>query len=216
MNISIIDGRRNAIGTAPVKVLVDVFRSTSTIPVIIKNNAQCVIPSRTIRQARTNQRKRECSMLVGERFGLKVPGFHYNNSPADVWDVDFSGKTVCFTSTNGTMVLEKIRDFPKIFISSFVNFTATLELLRDEDEVEIVMSGRPDASADEDLIYAEFLRDSLSGNQSSFEVYATSVRNSKGAKRLSMLGYAKDVEKCLAIDHVDFATVYENGRIVRA
>ena len=216
MRVNIIDGRRDHIGSAPVKVLVDVFRSTSTMPVLLKNGARTVVPSRSVRGARKLYRNDPDFILIGERFGIKVPGFHYNNSPSDVWDVDFSGKNISFTSTNGTRVLEKIKHFPGVFISSFINHSATVAAVSGAEDVEIVMSGRPDSKSDEDLAYSEFLRDSLAGKNPGFETCAEKVRASSGARRLAVLGYKDDVEKCLVLDHVDFPVKYLDGKVIRS
>lgn len=37
-------------------------------------------------------------ILVGERHGKILPGFDYGNSPSQIKNVDFSGKTVVHTS----------------------------------------------------------------------------------------------------------------------
>ncbi len=216
LNVDIIDGRRDKIGDQPVKVLIDVFRSTSTIPLILNNGAKCVIPSRTIRTAMRIQKENPGSFLVGERFGVKVPGFDYCNSPYDVWNVDFKDKIVSFTSTNGTLVLEKIKSFPKVFIASFVNHEATIRALQGSRDIQIVMSGRPDSGSDEDLVYAEYLKSSLLGKKPDTETFMDMARRSSGARRLAILGYSKDVDKCLSLDHVKFPVVLDGDRIVRS
>ena len=177
MEVSVIEGRRSEIGTHAAYVLVDVFRSTTTIPIILKNGADYVIPVFRLSTARSIARKNSEYVTVGERYGFKVPQFQFGNSPADVINESFQGKAVIFTSTNGTRVLEKIRERKNVFIASFVNFSATRKALQNFESVAIVMSGRPDGSADEDRIFSEMLSKSLLGEKPDVEGYVAMARD---------------------------------------
>lgn len=213
--MNIIEGRRSDIGRYDAYVLVDVFRSTSTIPIILKNGAEYVIPAFRLSTARSIARRNPDYVTVGERYGFKIPQFQFGNSPADVMNESFKGKVVIFTSTNGTRVLEKIRDRENVLIASFVNFSATRKALNDFGSVAIVMSGRPDGSADEDKIFSEMLSRSLSGEKVDVERYVAQARDSKGARRLQMIGYARDVIPATSVDIVKFPVVFRDGKIIK-
>lgn len=215
MNVEVVDGRKSRTFRKSTKVLVDIFRSTSTIPVMFRRGVASVKPTSSVRSAKQLKREHPEYLVVGERYGLKVPGFDMNNSPHDAMEADLEGKTVIFTSTNGTMVLKRISSMGKIYISSFVNVTATCEKLKDLDTVDIVVSNRPDGQADEDYLYADFLKATLLGQAPDFEEYADKIKNSKGARRLKLLGARKDIEASLQKDFSRDALIYDGEYIVR-
>jgi 2-phosphosulfolactate phosphatase len=215
MKVSIVEGRRTSEYSKSPKVLVDVYRSTTTIPLILNSGAKYVIPTLTSAEARSVASEIKNSVTVGEKYGIKVPGFDLNNSPYDVSRYDFSGKIAIITSTNGTKVLRKIQDTGDIFIASFVNMSATLELLQDFEDVQIVLSGRPDGSADEDIAFGEALRMSLLGEPYDMEKIINRVRRGRGTKRLIMIGGRRDISLSLSPDIVDFPCKYENGKIIK-
>ena len=215
MKVSIVEGRRTSEYSKSPKVLVDVYRSTTTIPLILNSGAKYVIPALTSAEARSVASEIKNSVTVGEKYGIKVPGFDLNNSPYDVSRYDFSGKIAIITSTNGTKVLRKIQDTGDIFIASFVNMSATLELLQDFEDVQIVLSGRPDGSADEDIAFGEALRMSLLGEPYDMEKIINRVRRGRGTKRLIMIGGRRDISLSLSQDIVNFPCKYENGKIIK-
>ena len=215
MKVSIVEGRRTSQYSKSPKVLVDVYRSTTTIPLILNSGAKYVIPALTSAEARSVASGIKNSVTVGEKYGIKVPGFDLNNSPFDVSRYDFTGKVAIITSTNGTKVLRKIQDTGDIFIASFVNMSATLEVLQDLEEVQIVLSGRPDGSADEDIAFGEALRMSLLGEPYDMGKIINRIRRGRGTKRLIMIGGRRDISLSLSPDIVDFPCKYENGKIVR-
>lgn len=216
LKISIVEGRKDTIPHAEAYALIDIFRSTSTIPLLLRNGASMVVPVFRLNTARAMMKKDPDFIAVGERYGFKIPQFDYGNSPADILKHSFEGKPILFTSTNCTRVLERMRDRDKIFITSFVNFTATYERLIEFDDIALVMSGRPDGSADEDQIFSLFLEQKLKGKDIDPTSFIQMARKSNGARRLKLIGYGRDVIPATTMDTVSFAAVYQDGRIVTA
>lgn len=214
LKVNILDGRKEKTFEQSTKVLVDVFRSTSTMPIILTRGGEKIIPTASVSNAKELKKKNPEFLVVGERYGMKVPGFDMNNSPSDAMIAQLEGKTVIFTSTNGTKVLKKIYPTGKVYISSFINFTSTYLKLKDLDRVDIIVSNRPDGPADEDYIYAEFLRSWLLGNSPPFEEAAERIRKSKGSMRLKLMGARKDIEASLALDFCKKAVVFQDPYIV--
>lgn len=215
MEINILDGRKEKEFRESTKVLVDIFRSTTTIPYILKMGCDKIIPTSSISQARTIRKELPEAVLIGERFGIRIRGFDYNNSPYEVANVDFSGKTVVFTSTNGTKVLERIKNRGEIFLSSFVNAGSTALALKNLDSVDIVLSNRPDGPADEDMIFGEYLRDLLEGKNPDQNAYSEMLISSKGSRRLAMIGGKRDLEYTMKYDFVDFPVYYDGRYVIR-
>lgn len=214
MIVNILDGRKEKNFENSTKVLVDIFRSTSTMPIILARGVPKIIPTSSVKAAKQLGAENPDYIVIGERYGMKVPGFHMNNSPDAALNYDFKGKTVVFTSTNGTLVLKRISATGKVYIGSFVNFHATVSRIRDLDRVDIVVSNRPDGPADEDLIFAEYLKSELLGESPGFDVYAERIRKSKGARRLKMMGAREDIESSLKLDYCKKALSFDGEFIV--
>ena len=195
--------------------MVDVFRSTSSIPILLARGAEYVIPTRTVKEARELRKKIPGALLIGERYGFKVVRFDYGNTPALLWKTDFTHKVIIFTSTNGTKVLNKISSAEAVYTSSFINHEATCSKIRDADKVQIYVSGRPDGKAVEDELYAHFLAADLEGRKPDPLRVIDKVRHCSGARRLKLMGFEEDIEASLRFNSVDFAVRYLDGKIVR-
>lgn len=215
MEIVIEDGRKQDTFGESTKILVDIYRSTTTIPIILRNGAKEVYPTEFVEEARDLKRKNPEFLAIGERLGFRVPLFDYGNSPSRLWGVDFTGKSVIFTSTNGTKVLRKLIGTGDIFLSSFVNVSATVAAVKGADKISIVASNRPDGKADEDYIFAEYLRDLLLGKNPDLDQTVTRIKKSRGSKWLKVMGFRKDIEYSLRIDSADFPVAFRDGRIIR-
>lgn len=214
MKVNILDGRKEKTFESSTKVLVDIFRSTSTMPIILARGVPRIIPTSSIKDAKRLKSENPEYVVVGERYGMKVPGFHMNNSPDDALNYDFRERTVVFTSTNGTLVLKRIAPSGKVYIGSFINFHATVQKLQNLDRVDIVVSNRPDGPADEDYIFAEFLKLELQGESPEFSDYADRIRNSKGSRRLKLMGARRDIESSLKLDYCPKAVSYDGEYII--
>ncbi len=215
MKVHIIPGRAEAHSVKGTAVLIDVFRATSTIPVMFLRNARSVRPFPKIREARKFARSNRDAVLVGERFGIRVPGFDFNNSPSDILEAELEGKDIAFTSTNGTRVLNLLSGSDRILIASFINHSATVEKLKESEEVWLVRADRPDGVSQEDEIYADYLKKSLLGEKPDLEEYKKRIRNCNGSKILARLGYSRDVEMALRADLASFSVVYQNGEFLK-
>ncbi|MEM0139028.1 MAG: 2-phosphosulfolactate phosphatase [Ferroplasma sp.] len=215
MKVNIIDGRKEKIFDDSTKVLIDIFRATTTIPLMFYRGASSIIPVRTITETRRLKNKNPEYITSGERYGMRIPGFAYGNSPGAIMNSDLTGKTFLFTSTNGIKVLFKIMKFPgTIYLSSFINFSATYEAIKNEKTVSIIVSNRPDGKSDEDYIYAEMLEDRLEGKDIDIDKFKEQILNSHGAKRLKIMGASSDISNSLAVDIYKRAVIYNGSAIV--
>lgn len=215
MLVNIIDGRKEKNFDDSVKVLIDVFRSTTTLPLMLYRKAKYIIPVRTITETRKLKEKNPQYITSGERYGIRIPGFNYDNSPYAILNSDLSNKIVLFTSTNGIKVLYKIMNYPgKIYLSSFVNFNATYNAIKNYDKISLIVSNRPDGKSDEDYIYADMLENKLNGNDINVDEYKDKIRKSRGSKRLRIMGASKDIEISLNVDLYNYPVIYNDGKIL--
>jgi 2-phosphosulfolactate phosphatase len=94
------------------------------------------------------------AVLSGERGGVPIPGFDLGNSPAEYTPDRVAGKTVVFTTTNGTRALERCKLAKRVLIAAFANFSAVCRELTDENEVAIVCAGTDGHVTREDTLLA--------------------------------------------------------------
>ncbi|KAA8922154.1 MAG: 2-phosphosulfolactate phosphatase family protein [Thermoplasma sp.] len=210
--IRVGDGRKSD-SWAEINVVVDIFRSTTTIPMILAGGARYILPFRDVRKAIEFKRKNPEIVLVGEKYGIKPPYFDYDNSPAEVSAADLSGKVVAFTSTNGTYVLSRIKQ-GRVLFSSYVNLSATVSVIRKQQDVLILPSNRPIGKAQEDILFANLLKLMAEGQKVDLEEY---TRKTAEINRNIIAGVSeRDLEFCLKVDYTGIVPEYIDGRIVQS
>ena len=140
-----------------VAVVLDVLRATSTIVYALAAGVKAVIPCGEIDDARriAAQSPPGTVLLGGERHGLKISGFDLGNSPTDYTPPAVAGKTLIFTTTNGTRALIRARAARRVLVGAFLNLGVVVRLLANETgPVHIVCAGTDGQVTLEDVLCA--------------------------------------------------------------
>ena len=207
-------GARRAARAGSVVVVVDAFRASTTIAVLVSKGAR-IVPVASVDEAASA----ETDFRIGERGSAKVAGFDFGNSPTEILGSEIPpGSTVALSTTNGTRVLEAARGASTILTGAFVNAGILSEELAGETnydaEVVVVGCGWEGRRASEDEAAAgailhrlQFRGVELDGRAKRVvEGYLSrsvrTLRNNSAARRLKRLGYEEDLEFCLAEDTV--------------
>ena len=113
-------------------VMIDTLRASTTIVAALANGAAAVIPLLRVEDvhARTSEWVRKQIVLGGEREGVKIDLFDLGNSPAEYSGDVVEGKTVLFTTTNGTRALEQCRQAHAVLIGALTNLSAICHAIR--------------------------------------------------------------------------------------
>ena len=144
-------------------VVIDVLRATTTIVHALAAGAVEVIPCLEIDEAlRIAGESVATSIRGGERGGRKIEVFDLGNSPLDYTPAKVGGRSVVFTTTNGTRALMRCRSARRVLIGAFVNFSAVCRALAEEDVIEIVCAGTDGHVTREDTLLAGAIVDELS------------------------------------------------------
>ena len=161
MKIKIVHDAKQATGLA---IIIDVFRAFTVEPYLIYNGVEKIIPVGDKQIAYDLKEKNNDYILVGERSGVKLPGFDFGNSPSQIKNVDFSNKTVVHTTSCGTQGIVNAINASEIITGSLVNASAIAKYIKQNnfDEVSIVSMSRPNElpSAEDDLC-ARYLKSLL-------------------------------------------------------
>lgn len=221
-----------------VVVVVDVLRASSTIAVALANGARNIVPfdstEEVVVRSKAFARGEVC--LAGERKMRAVPGFDFGNSPGEFSPEAVAGKTVLFSTTNGTAALVAVQGARDVAVGAYVNFSAVLTLLRSAmrggADVAIVCAGRDRQFSLEDAACAgRFVRD-LSmrhpgadmndGARAALEIergYGDDIErlflDSEHGRALREAGFTDDLRMCAEVDAYPVIPVYQDRQITK-
>ncbi len=219
-------GARAAAHSGSTVVVVDAFRASTTIAVLVSKGAR-VVPVASIAHAYSYP---GADLRVGERGSAKVAGFDFGNSPTEILGAEVpAGSTVALSSTNGTRVVEAAIGAPAILTGAFVNAGALADELsggHHGSQVVVVGCGWEGRRASEDEAAAGAIIHRLEERGAELDERARRVvegyltrpanllRNNSAARRLKRLGYDRDLDFCLAEDTVPVVPRLVDGAFV--
>jgi len=148
-------------GTA---VIIDILRASSTMTTALQNGANRVIPCGSTDDAfaRRDAATPGAVVLGGERGGVKIPGFDFGNSPAEYTALSVAGRTVAFTTTNGTKALLAAASASEILVGAFLNRRAIVNRLnRAHEATHLICAGTDGSITGEDVLFAGAVVDGL-------------------------------------------------------
>ena len=131
-------------------VVVDAFRASTTIAVLVRKGAR-VIPVASVEEAAAYA---GTDYRIGERGSVKVRGFDFGNSPSEIEAAELAqGATVVLSTTNGTRIIGAARGAAEILAGAFVNAHAVADELATGaygDRIAVVGCGWEGRRASED------------------------------------------------------------------
>jgi 2-phosphosulfolactate phosphatase len=223
-------------GTA---VVIDVLRATTTITHALAADADAVIPCEEVEEARQIAASFPATDVVlgGERESKIIEGFDLDNSPLKYTPETVGGKTVVFTTTNGTRALSRSRQAERILLGSFVNLNAVIESLAEDNRaLHLVCAGTGGQISAEDVLCAGAIAEGLAttlgstsrrhdqtriamdffvANMQDESSLLEAIRESLGGRNLHQLGFDSDIERAATRDLFDLVPSYspQTGRI---
>jgi 2-phosphosulfolactate phosphatase len=214
-------------------VVIDVLRASSTIVTALSNGARGVIPASTVESAMkiAGNLGPDQVLLGGERNGRIIPGFDLGNSPAEYTANKVQGKSIIFSSTNGSQVMVKARYAAELAVGAFVNMSATVAFVRERPrDFVILCSGRNGGFSLEDSVCAGMLiarvaedqdpvlTDSAVAAMSLYRGFGRAIlkmmRNSDHGRYLEEIGFGNDIRYCATIDSHSVVPLLE-GNVIR-
>jgi 2-phosphosulfolactate phosphatase len=219
-------------------VVIDVLRASSTIAVALANGARTVIPFESTDEVVTRSKSFERSdvILAGERRMKTVPGFDLGNSPREFTPEVVDGRTILFSTSNGTAALLAVQGARDVLIGSFLNFSAVLAMLRSASrsgiDIALLCAGSDGQFALEDAVCAgHFVRgmtrrlanaalnDAARIAALADRRYAADLRRvfeeSTHGRALADAGFGEDLVVCAGVDTYPVVPVYAERQITR-
>jgi phosphosulfolactate phosphohydrolase-like enzyme len=122
---------------APVGIVVDVLRATSTMTQALAAGYRRVLCCGEIDEARTLATTEGPAKLAGERRLEHIEGFDFGNSPSEVAGQP-AAETLILSTTNGTRLLvDAAARFERVYVGSLLNLDAVVRAAHDSATVAI-------------------------------------------------------------------------------
>jgi 2-phosphosulfolactate phosphatase len=213
-------------------IVIDVVRASTTIVAALAGGARAVVPVATPDEARARAREDGLGPVLvgGERGGAPPPGFDHGNSPAEYTPARVRGRTVIFTTTNGTRALLAVAGARRIAVGGFVNAEAAARWAEsDPGDVLLVCAGERGRFCLEDAVCAGLLvarlartggglTDAARAARAIWERYAgrldAMLADAAWAQALVGQGRGSDLPLCVAMDAHDVVPVVREGALV--
>jgi len=211
-------------------VIVDIFRATSIICTLFMNGAEQVIPVESLEIAK--EYKNKGFLVAAERNGKKIDFADFGNSPFEFSPEKIKGKTIVYSTTNGTQTIHLCKENDNVLIASFLNLSAVAEYLNKLNmNVIILCSGWEGDFCLEDTVFAGALIEKItnSGNFKSQNDAAISsldhwflaktnmeeyLKKSFQYNRLVKLGMANIIKYCLTLDQSELLPVFKDNYLI--
>ncbi len=219
--------------------IIDVLRASTTIAAALHHGARFVVPLESADEVITRSKALDRSEVIlgGERKMLPIEGFDLGNSPLDYTREKVEGKTVLFTTTNGTAAFAGLSGAREIVVGCYANFSAVARVLRAATkqgaDVTIICAGRDRQFALEDAACAgRFVK--AVGRRATTTVlsdaavaclliekrYGDNIArlfgDSEHGRALTDAGFGADLEACARIDGYPVVPVYQDRQISAA
>lgn len=217
-------------------VVMDILRAGTTICQALRSGCKEIIPVASIEQAidLAGNLIKDKTLLCGERNGIIIPGFNLGNSPFEYTSERVAGKSLIFTTTNGTVALDKAKRAREVVIGGFVNFLSILEFMkRWESDISLLCAGDKGRLSLEDSVCAGmfvwhlkryFGKDvHLTDSARAVEILYGKFKNKLGelvsttahGLYLRSIKFEEDVKLCAQIDALPIIPIYRKNKVVR-
>lgn len=216
-------------------VAIDVLRASTTIITALNNGAREIIPVTTVESAVKLSAKLagEIVLRAGERGGKMIDGFHLGNSPAEYTPEKVRGKSIVFSSTNGSQVMANSRYAREMVVCAFVNMAQVVNFLRERPrDFILACAGTNGSFSLEDsvcagmVIHALLQDDALDVTLSDGALAAHTLYRSHGKSILKLLrstehgrylqeiGFGEDLKLCASVDSIPVLPQLD-GNVIR-
>jgi len=160
IDVALVPGQARAWRNT-VCIVIDELRASSTITTLLDGGCASLHLTSTLGEAR-RLAAATGSLLLGERHGRTPRGFDGNNSPAELRGVDVRGRNVVLSTTNGTVVLGRVRSAPAVLVGCLLNARACADAAvaiacELDASIGIVCAGQRGRFAVDDAIAAGYI-----------------------------------------------------------
>jgi 2-phosphosulfolactate phosphatase len=216
--------------TDSIVVIIDVLRASSAICTAFANGAASIIPVSEIEEAKIYKSKGY--LVAAERDGFILDFADFGNSPFNFTKEKVEGKTIVYSTTNGTSLINLTGAAYTTVIGSFLNIRALTEwLIKQDHNVLLICAGWKNRFNLEDTVCAGAIAKILMDRNDFNTVCDSTIASidlwklassdliryiDKAAQRSRLRDKNLDdcIEFCLTPDFTDKIPVMKNGVLV--
>jgi len=194
---------------APLGIVIDVLRATSTITQAIASGYERVLCCAEVDEARAAAAAAGDAVLGGERDAVRIDGFDFGNSPREFTGRPAAG-TLVLTTTNGTrLLLAAAARSDTVLVGSLLNLGALVAEAHASgaEDVAVLCAGVLGELALDDAYVAGRIAESLGGEATdsaaaairlarSFSSHEEGLSSSQSARNLLEAGLEEDLAFC--------------------
>jgi 2-phosphosulfolactate phosphatase len=211
-------------------VIIDILRATSAICSAFANGVKSIIPVESIGEAKDY--KSRGYLVAAERDGIILDFADFGNSPFNFTRDKIEGRTLVYSTTNGTGIIKLASSAAYVVIGSFLNITAlTGWLLEKDQDVILFCAGWKNRFNLEDSVcagaFAEKLMDSrhfdtiCDSTKAAIDLWGLAkndlrryIDKAAHRSRLKTNGLDDCIDFCLTPDYTDKIPVVKDGVLV--
>jgi len=208
---------------APVGIVIDVLRATSTICQALAGGYEQVLCAGEVEDARALASAEGQAPLAGERLCVKIEGFDFGNSPREV-AARPEVATLILSTTNGTRLLvDAATRFEHVYVGSLLNLDAVAAAAREHaQDVAVLCAGVLGELALDDAYCAGRIAEALGGDRTDSATAAIRLARTyvdshealgagRSAWNLRRHGLEADIEWCARENALDVAPRYRGA-----
>jgi 2-phosphosulfolactate phosphatase len=211
-------------------VIIDILRATSAICTAFANGAESIIPVETVDEAR--EYKSRGYLIAAERDGYILDFADFGNSPFNFTRERVEGKTIVYSTTNGTRIIKMSSSAGRIVIGSFLNMSALADwIISQEMDIVLFCAGWKNRFNLEDTICAGAMAEKLlasslysticDSTHAAMDLWTLAKNDLQGyiekaaqRSRLRVKGLDDCIGFCLTADFTKKIPVIKNGILV--
>jgi len=213
-----------------VVVIIDILRASSAICTAFANGAASILPVADASEARDY--KSRGFLVAAERDGFVLDFADFGNSPFNFTRDKVEGKTIVYSTTNGTGIINQAASANSIAVGSFLNLGALSRwIIRQEKDTLLFCAGWKNRFNIEDSVCAGAFATKLMASGlfttncdstlAAMDLWSLALHDlpgyiDKAAQRTRLRDKNLDdcIEFCLTIDFTDKIPVMKNGFLV--
>jgi 2-phosphosulfolactate phosphatase len=210
-------------------VAIDILRATTSICTAFMNGASEVIPISTVDELKTRTGKEY--LIAAERDGVKLDFADIGNSPYYFTRDVVEGKTIAYSTTNGTHTINLAAQCRSAAIGAFINISALCRWLEvGNRDVLLLCAGWKGRFSLEDSVFAGAVAQKLidtgkftticDSALAAMDLWSLAKPNLAGYikkaaqnERLSKINAADAIPYCLKMDITNIVPVFTDGAL---
>jgi 2-phosphosulfolactate phosphatase len=215
-------------------IVIDALRASTTIATALFHGAREIIPVATIESAVkvSGSLFGDVTLRGGERNGRVIEGFNLGNSPSEYTEKAVKGKSIIYTTTNGSSALVKGRYAKSLVVAGFTNMSKVVSFLKDlKEDFSIICAGKQNDFSLEDTVcagmvlarFSKLIRHIVLGDAgraaiSLYEKYGKNIlvtlQETDHGKFLTEIGLGRDIALCAAVDSIPALPIM-SGNVIK-